>query len=377
MKKLEIQEYDVIVVGAGPGGAWAGLELAQKGYKTVILEKESLSPHGRYKACGGAMAWELVEEINYPASEIAREIQFLELHHVDGPTFHKEGRGAVVWRSVFDKYLVDQAVAAGCILEDNAPLISFSEQDTTEGKIYVVSTPSKTFSARFLIAADGVSSPSLKQAGFPRFTSDDLCLTITREVRVGAPRIKEVLGEDRVHLFFGVENLVAMGYTWLFPKEDTISVGWGNLLSRIGNARREYEKFLALPMVKEALKNGEVVREKAHMIPVGFRKTIGRDQILGVGDSVGTVDPISGKGIPYAMMAGGLAARAIKYVDKKNKPELLVKKYTTSLESKFGGILRQKKAMRERIFVSDDSVKQYLGLWENHRSSEILLKKLF
>ena len=88
---METEFWDVVVVGSGPGGSYAGMELAKAGFKVKIIEKEALQPKGRYKACGGAMAWELVEEVSYPTELIAREINFLDLHHIDGEEFHKEG----------------------------------------------------------------------------------------------------------------------------------------------------------------------------------------------------------------------------------------------------------------------------------------------
>ncbi|MHA1734575.1 MAG: geranylgeranyl reductase family protein [Promethearchaeota archaeon] len=374
---METEEWDVVVVGAGPGGSWAGMELAKADLKVKIIEKEKLAPRGRYKACGGAMAWELVDEVGYPEDLIAREIQYLDLHHVDGESFHKAGRGAVVWRSVFDKYLTDKAVGAGAALSDRTELVGIEDRGPSESPRYSVKTRSAELSTKYVVAADGVASRTLRLLGFPRFRPDQLCMTNTREVRVGEEHITKVLGSDRVHLFFGVDDLVPVGYSWLFPKEDTISVGWGNLMSRVKNVRQEFAKFLDLPLVREALEGGEVVREKAHLIPVSFRDEFARDGVLGVGDAAGCVDPISGKGIPYAMMAGGLAARAIKYVEKRGKPEVLAKKYANSVNSRFGGVLRRKLEMRRKIFLSDDNVKTYLGLWERYRSSEILARGLF
>ncbi|MDD1652720.1 MAG: FAD-dependent monooxygenase, partial [Methanomicrobiales archaeon] len=43
------RDYDVLVVGAGPGGATAGRLCAEAGLKTLLIEKERLP---RYKACG-------------------------------------------------------------------------------------------------------------------------------------------------------------------------------------------------------------------------------------------------------------------------------------------------------------------------------------
>ena len=50
--------------------------------------------------------------------------------------------------------------------------------------------------------------------------------------------IDERLGNDEVHLFFGIKNLIPLGYAWLFPKKDNITVGWGNQIGKIKNLRR-------------------------------------------------------------------------------------------------------------------------------------------
>jgi len=76
--------FDIIVVGAGPGGSIAAKIAADKGYSVCLLEKENLSSGGRYKACGGAMAWELIEKIKFPEDKIDRVVEKLILHHIDG-----------------------------------------------------------------------------------------------------------------------------------------------------------------------------------------------------------------------------------------------------------------------------------------------------
>ena len=45
--------YDVIVAGAGPGGATAARELVRRGLKVVLLEQKALP---RYKPCGGCLS---------------------------------------------------------------------------------------------------------------------------------------------------------------------------------------------------------------------------------------------------------------------------------------------------------------------------------
>ncbi len=341
-----MKEFDIVVIGAGPGGSIAAKIAADNGYSTCFIEKENLDNGGRYKACGGAMAWELVEEINYPEDKIGRVIESLELHHVDGEVFSKKGKGAVVWRDVFDKFLTDLATESGAILKDNEQMINIKKEKSG----YHISTRKDEYKAKYLIAADSVSSPTLKLLGWPFFKSQDVILTITKEMNTSKSYIDKILGKDTVHLFFGIKELMPVGYAWLFPKNHKITVGWGNQIDLVKNSRKEFEKFWSLPFVKEALKNSTMEIFKPHLIPVGVRPKLYEDNVFAVGDAGGMVDPISGKGIPYAMLSGQIAVETIKSCERKDRLDKLGPTYEKSLDRRFLKILKAKRIARDKIF---------------------------
>ena len=363
--------FDVIVIGAGPGGSVGAKVATDNGFSTLIIEKENIRKEGRYKACGGATAWELVEEVDYPEEKIGRVIESLELHHVDGETFSKKGKGAVVWRSVFDKFLTDMAINSGAQLNENEKLINIEKIDDK----YQITTNKDKYTAKYVLAADGVTSPTLKILKWPFFEKEDLILTITKEMKTSKSQIDEVLGSDTVHLFFGKE-FIPVGYSWLFPKEEIITVGWGNQINLVKNSRTEFQKFMELPLVKDALRNASLVIFKPHLIPVGLRPKLYDDNVFAIGDAGGIVDPISGKGIPYAMMSGQFAIDSIMWCEKREKLEKLGEQYEKLLNKKFLRILKAKRVARDQIFESDENLKKFLSLWETHRSSEIIMKKL-
>lgn len=368
-----VQNYfDVAVIGAGPGGSMSAKVSAESGYKTIMIEKERISENGRYKACGGAMAWELVEEVNLPDEKIARVIESLELHHVDGEDYSKKGKGAVVWRSTFDKFLDDMAIESGAILKESEALIEIQKINDH----YQITTNKQVYNANYVIAADGVTSTTLKILNWPYFKKEDLILTITKEMRTSKTYLESVLGSDTVHLFFGIKDLIPVGYAWLFPKEEVITVGWGNQINLIKNSREEFKKFTSLSNVQKALKNSKMEIFKPHLIPVGVRPLLYKDKVFAVGDAGGIVDPISGKGIPYAMMSGMFAIEAIIKCEKRDKLDKLGNEYEKLLDKKFLKILKAKRIARDKIFANDENLKKFLSLWEKYRSSQIIARKL-
>ncbi|MFX0025589.1 MAG: NAD(P)/FAD-dependent oxidoreductase [Candidatus Hermodarchaeota archaeon] len=364
--------FDILVIGAGPSGSVAAKDARENGYSTCIIEKEYLGEGGRYKACGGAMAWELVEAIDYPEDKIGRVIESLELHHVDGETYSKEGKGAVVWRSLFDKFLTDMAVDAGVTLRDREMLNNIQKK----GESYQITTNKDKYQSKYVIAADGVNSKTLKILGWPYFKKEDIILTITKEMKSSNSKIEKELGKDAVHLFFGIKNLIPIGYAWLFPKKETITVGWGNQINLIKNSRKEFSRFENLPFVRSVLEGSNMKIFKPHLIPVGLRPKLYNDKVFAVGDAGGIVDPISGKGIPYAMMSGQIAIQSIIKCENTNKLEKLGIQYERGLERRFLKVLKAKRIARDKIFQNDESLKKFLSLWERYRSSEIIMKNL-
>ncbi|MFW9779443.1 MAG: NAD(P)/FAD-dependent oxidoreductase [Candidatus Heimdallarchaeota archaeon] len=375
-----IKEVDIFVVGCGPGGAGAAKAAAENGYSTLVVEKKDLSNGGRYKACGGALAWDTVDGTHFPEERIDRIIEGLELHHVDGEQYTKTGKGAVVWRSTFDLYLMELARDAGADVKDREPLIqirgleSFSK--TNGETMYEIHTQNNVYHAKYVISADGMPSRTLRLLNWPDFAKDDVILSITNEMRTSKAAINETLGSDKIHLFFGIKNLIPVGYAWLFPKAEHITTGWGNLRNLITNSRIEYQKFLDLPMVKQALNGAVSDIYMAHLIPVGIRSQLYQDQVFAVGDAGGIVDPISGKGIPYAMKSGEIAIKSIIECEADGDLSNMGEIYENQLERKFLKSLKAKRAARDRIFKNDETLKRFLGLWEKYSSSELIERGL-
>lgn len=354
----------IIVVGAGPAGSSCAEALAKRGFKVKILEKERLP---RYKACGGAIPIEMVDQFKIPHEIIQRYFSSLNLYHISTDlVIERKGEGAVLWRSDLDAFLTERALNQGALLEENTVVRNVIRKNN---KIKI-KTNKGEFTADWIIAADGVNSVVLRDCGWRKFLRTELALTITHEMQLPVNLIEERLGEKQLHIFFG-KKFFGTGYGWLFPKRDVVSVGWGCRFTDIRNSKQQFNHFIEL--VSDKIKGGKLLRKAAHIIPVGIR-SLYKDRVVAVGDAAGLVDPLSGKGIIYAAWSGQIAGQVLKDAIDKENIKIIHEKYEKKLNAAFLNALRAKRDIQPEVYGSDENIVRFMKLWENYRSTEIAFK---
>jgi geranylgeranyl reductase family protein len=348
---------DVVVVGAGPGGAAAAAHLAARGRDVVLLDKDRFP---RDKICGDGLTPRVIRELldlglvdeahgradgfavqkglRIHGGHTVMELPWPELD--DWPSW-----GGTSRRMVFDETIARKAQSNGAKLIEGATVTGVIWRDAAETRVCGVRYRDEDdlpyeIHAPVVIAADGAGSPIAKQLGSPR--------RLERPMAVGARGYyrSSRADDEWISSFLNLTDAngeLLSGYGWVFPLDDgTLNVGLGLISTSREFQTVNYRKLLEswAGGMAETWETTEENREgplRTGPIPMGFNRTpLHQRGVVFVGDSGGMVNPFNGEGISYAMEAGQLAAEVIdRALVTKRTADL--DRYDTALRERIGG----------------------------------------
>ena len=285
-----VEDFDVVVVGAGPAGSSAARTAAEAGVRVALLDRAAFP---RYKTCGGGLIGPALAHL--PGAPPARaDIRRASFTLRGGRSAERTVDTTLIRtaaRSELDDWLARSAAAAGADLRTPCSVLRVTE----EPESVLVTSDAGDLRARVVVGADGTSG---KVSRLVSVTLSRVDLGLELELDAGA-RASE--WADRIHLDWGP---LPGSYGWVFPKGDSLTVG---VIAAKGRPA-ETRGYLSALVRQLGLDGQRVLHDSGHLTRCRAPASpLGAGRVLLAGDAAGLLEPWTREGISFAVRSGELA----------------------------------------------------------------------
>ncbi len=294
-----VRQPEVVVVGAGPGGASAALVLARRGRRVQVFEQACFP---RAKVCGGCLSGDAIMAleglIGARVAELGTPVRRIHFHagrHCFSANDTQRCR--IVPRDQLDAVLAEAATQAGACVHFNTRARIL--EDTGNG--LAVEADGDVIHPDWIIWAAGTKGASQERAKAPARRLVGQALTVVPNAVCPAP------GEIGMHWLRG-------GYVGLATLDaEHCLVAWA-VEAEILEGRRPWSALRHANPDSRVLADLPVNAGQQAAGTAGFPirpQCVGMGNLLLAGDAAGFEEPFSGEGIGQALRSGVAAAEAI------------------------------------------------------------------
>ena len=324
---IQSEHYDCVVVGGGPAGSATAALVAEAGYQTLLLERESVPRFHVGESLMPETYWcfarlGVLEKMKQSDYVQKASVQFVSSSGKESSPFffdqHDPRESSRTWqveRAEFDRMLFENAAEKGAECVDQTRVLRvLMEEGVARGvQVQQDDGPPREITARVVVDATGQQALIANQQGIRKDDQDLKKVAIWNYFR-GAFRSPGEQGGSTIILHTRDKE----SWFWFIPLRDEItSIGVvadsDYLVKGRGDAGQVFAEELELcPVLGDWLSAAE--ETDRYRIAKEFSYRTGQqagDGWVLVGDAFGFIDPIYSSGVYFALKTGELAADTI------------------------------------------------------------------
>jgi digeranylgeranylglycerophospholipid reductase len=308
MTTQNLEPTAAVIVGGGPVGSYAALNLAKHGFQAMVFEEHvevGLPSH-----CAGHLSIRSLKSMGlFPLPEgiVENNFSVANFYSPQGTKFALHLSCPVttaINRARFDQYLAKQAEIAGAQFVLNSRVQSLLMQDgCVKGvKVKQADGTEVQVHSKVVFDTEGVSSRLLRQAGLTALKPSGLVYGVEAEI----DNVQSV-EQNAVEVYFG-KSYAPGFYGWLIPRPDgTAKLG---LATNTGDPREYLRRLMTKhPVASKQLAKAKITHVGYHALtlggPISRAYTNG---FLVVGDCASQVKPTTGGGVIFGLTCAREAA---------------------------------------------------------------------